>query len=58
MLDSKYTDHKTFFLPFIHKLLSSFHSSLDLTFVIDGSEVGNGCTALMISLYYGSLFAG
>lgn len=52
MLDSKYTDHKTFFLPFIHKLLGSFHSSLDLTFVIDGSEVGNGCTALMISIYY------
>ncbi|WP_053404156.1 transposase [Persicobacter sp. CCB-QB2] len=50
-LDCKYVDHKTFFLPYIIHLINAL-SHIPLVFVIDGSEVGNGCTVLMISLYY------
>lgn len=49
-LDSKYTDYETFFAPFISKILSGISTTRRLVFVIDGSEVGNGNTCLMISL--------
>lgn len=49
-LDSKYTDCQTFFTPFILKILKGIGSNRRLVFVIDGSEVGNGNTCLMISL--------
>ncbi len=49
-LDSKYTDTKTFFIPFISHLLNGIDDDKELIFIIDGSEVGNGCTALMISV--------
>ena len=49
-LDSKYTDFETFFLPHIHCLLSKLASIGELVLIMDGSEVGKGCTALMISV--------
>jgi len=49
-LTSKYTDYDVSFLPFITPVLSSHISqNREMVFAIDGSEVGRGCTALMIS---------
>jgi len=52
-LKSKYTDYQSFFLPFIVSFLSGLDSVPRLFIVIDGSVVGNGCMALMVSLVHG-----
>lgn len=50
-LDSKYTDYQTYYLPHI-TLLFLWLKDRDWVFIIDGSEVGNGCTALMVSIVW------
>lgn len=51
-LESKYTD-ETFFLPYLKSLLVGLGNKGPLYLVIDGSQVGNSCMALMISVVYG-----
>src|SRR5260370_35398433 len=41
-----------YFLPFIQALLTSLAQSRPLVFIMDGSEVGHGCLALVISVVY------
>jgi hypothetical protein len=48
-LDSKYTDHKSYFLPMIAPFLQGLSRKGELVIAIDGSDVGKGCTALMVS---------
>ena len=53
-LQSSYTNWETTFLPCITPILTCFKSqNKEMVFAIDGSEAGNGCTALMISLTLG-----
>lgn len=53
-LTNKYTGWEVHFLPFVHAVLArQMALSKELVFAIDGSEVGNGCTGLMISLVVG-----
>lgn len=52
-LKSKYTDYQSFFLPFITSLLAGFATVPRLLIVIDGSVVGNGCMASLVSVVYG-----
>jgi len=48
------TDWQTHFIPCIEAILGKYiFENKELVFAIDGSEVGNGCTALMISLVVG-----
>ena len=50
-LTSKYTDYELSFLPFIEPIIASHISqNKEMVFAIDGSEAGQGCTVLMISL--------
>src|SRR5579859_640905 len=42
-----------YFLPFIEFLLTSLAQSRPLVLIMDGSEVGRGCLALVISVVYG-----
>ena len=42
---------ETFYLPFVHALLASLPSGL-LVLVMDGSQVGRGCMALVVSVIY------
>ncbi|MEM1134670.1 MAG: IS4 family transposase [Bacteroidota bacterium] len=51
-LDSKYTDYKTYFLPLITPFLRGLASKGELVIAIDGSDVGKGCTALMVSVVW------
>jgi hypothetical protein len=44
-------DQSAYYLPYIEALLNSA-STQKLAFIIDGSEVGEGCITLMISLVY------
>lgn len=54
-LASRYTDYEVSFLPCIEPLIANFISqNKEMTFAIDGSEAGQGCTALMISLTIGN----
>lgn len=57
-LKSRYTDYQSFFLPFIVSFLSDLRGVPRLFIVIDGSVVGNGCRALMVSLVYPFLLPG
>jgi|SRR5579859_6335683 len=41
-----------YFLPFIELLLTSLAQTRPLVFIMDGSEVGRGCLALVISVVY------
>ena len=50
-LSSKYTDFQTFYLPHLHLLFERLKEK-ELVFMIDGSEVGIGCTALMVSVQW------
>lgn len=53
-LQSTYTDWEVTFVPCIAPILAYFiGQDKEMVFAIDGSEVGNGCTALMISLTIG-----
>lgn len=49
-LDSKYTDHKSYFLPMIAPFLQGLSGKGELVIAIDGSDVGKDCTALMVSV--------
>jgi hypothetical protein len=42
----------TYYLPYVGELLKCLVSTQKLVFIIDGSEVGDGCITLMISLVY------
>jgi Transposase DDE domain len=44
---------ETYFLPFIQALLMNLAQARPLVFIMDGSEVGHGCLALVISVVYG-----
>jgi hypothetical protein len=44
---------ETYFLPFVEALLTNLAQARPLVFIMDGSEVGHGCLALVISLVYG-----
>lgn len=53
-LTNKYTDYEVSFLPFIEPILESYISqNKEMVFAIDGTEAGQGCTVLMISLTIG-----
>lgn len=52
-MQSKYTDYDSFFLPYIQALLAGLGGKGPLFLVIDGSQVGNSCMALMVSLVWG-----
>lgn len=53
-LINKYTDYDVSFLPFIEPVLEShIYQNREMVFAIDGSEAGQGCTVLMISLTIG-----
>ena len=41
-----------YFLPFIRALLTNLAQARPLVFIMDGSEVGHGCLALVLSLVY------
>jgi hypothetical protein len=45
-------DQASYYLPFVQELLLFLAAHGELTFVIDGSEVGHHCIALMVSLIY------
>jgi hypothetical protein len=45
-------EYAGFYLPFVSELLAHLAAIRELVFVIDGSEVGQGCITLMISLIY------
>jgi hypothetical protein len=51
-LDSKYSDYDSFFLPHITPLLQGLADHGPLLVAIDGSEVGKGCMALMVSVVW------
>jgi len=46
-------EYDGYYLPFVRELLAHLAAIRELVFVIDGSEVGQGCITLMISLIYG-----
>jgi hypothetical protein len=46
-------DCESYYLPFVNELLKNLAQIRELVFIIDGSEVGQGCITLMISLIYG-----
>jgi hypothetical protein len=46
-------DSEGYYLPFVQELLYRLAEIRELVFIIDGSEVGQGCITLMISLLYG-----
>ena len=46
-------DHESYYLQFVRELLDRLAQIRELVFVIDGSEVGQECITLMISLIYG-----
>ena len=46
-------EYEGFYLPFVRELLEHLAAIRELIFIIDGSEVGQGCITLMISLVYG-----
>ncbi|MHB0988661.1 MAG: transposase [Bellilinea sp.] len=46
-------DYEGYYLPFVRQLLVNLAQIRELVFVIDGSEVGQECITLMISLIYG-----
>lgn len=43
---------ETYFLPFIQALLTNLAQARPLVFIMDGSEIGQGCLALVISVVY------
>jgi hypothetical protein len=53
-VSNKWTDYKVHFLPSISWLLQRLSRAGELVLAMDGSEVGNGCTALMLSVVWKS----
>lgn len=51
-LCSKWTDWDTFFAPYIAYLLTHLAKSGELVLVIDGSETGQNCCTLMLSVLW------
>ena len=51
-LMSKYTDLDTFYMSHARLTLRGLNKTLPLRFVLDCTDVGNPCTALMISVVY------
>jgi hypothetical protein len=51
-IQNEHIDYAVYYLPFVQELLSYLASHGEMTFVIDGSEVGHHCIALMVSLIY------
>lgn len=52
---SKYNDYDVSFLPHIESILTAhIAKEQEMVFAIDGSEAGQGCTVLMISLTIGN----
>ena len=45
-------DADTFFIPFIQPLITSLASSGTVTLAMDGSETGNKCMTLLVSIIY------
>ena len=52
-LQNEQVDAQTYYLPFMAALLAGLARSGPLVLVIDGSEVGRNCLALVISVIYG-----
>lgn len=52
-LQSKYTDCKLLFFPFITTLLAGIARSKPLVLIIDGTDLGKSCGALMLSVAWG-----
>ena len=52
-LQNERVEFEVCYLPFVQELLYRLASIRELVFIIDGSEVGQGCITLMISLVYG-----
>lgn len=50
---NKHVAYEGFYLPFVSELLAHLAAIRELVFVVDGSEVGQACITLMISLIYG-----
>lgn len=51
-LSSKWTDWGSFFAPYIHFLLIQLAKSGELVLVIDGSQTGQDCCTLMLSVIW------
>lgn len=49
---SKWTDTETHFVPYIVPIIRSVSQSGQLRLAIDGSDIGKGCSALMVSLIW------
>ena len=45
-------EFEAYYLPFVEQVLASLASLRPLVFVVDGSEVGHDCIALMVNLIY------
>ncbi len=52
-INNERVDYEGYYLPFVQELLYRLAEIRELVFIIDGSEVGQGCITLMISLLYG-----
>lgn len=52
-IQNERVDYSAYYLPFVQELLVNLANIRELVFVIDGSEVGQDCITLMISLIYG-----
>lgn len=51
-LSSKWTDWDTFYAPYVKQLLSQLKQSGELIFILDGSETGQNCCTLMLSVLW------
>lgn len=51
-LSSKWTDWDAFFAPYIAHLLTRLAQTGELILIIDGSETGQGCCTLMLSVLW------
>jgi hypothetical protein len=51
-LQSKWTDWDTFFAPYIGKVLGRLAQSGEIVLVMDGTESGQGCATLMLSVIW------
>jgi hypothetical protein len=52
-LGNKWNDWEFQYFPCLHKILTFLGKKGSLELVIDGSQMGNACTALMISILWG-----
>jgi hypothetical protein len=52
-IQNERVDYAGYYLPFVSQLLVHLARIRELVFVIDGSEVGQACITLMISLIFG-----